>query len=362
MKIKNPRIEALAIEKANILNEDYNKVRDFTTDQWITHKRFSYYAQNYVERVINDWQKKGEFEKLEDWHKRVNDKTISQKAFVLTKQAQDMFIKESDIVKNGDTPYIVGNYDPDNETYRIKTKYSLKEILVKVNPNDAQEFKSNFESITKSPKFFIENEHVSLAEYVFTMPNGSKYAYSDSLSLTHSVAQVSYNFDAIDIDTSNLNKNSKKGKQIISTGNLVYGKSDVDVNIPILNREAPNTFVVIIANENYHNEKNVEFAFNDGQVLKDYCTKMLGIPSENIHFRPDATLNNMKFEVNWLKEIAKVNENARFVFYYAGHGIPDNESRESYLLPIDGYVEDISSAYKLSDLYSSLGELPAENI
>ncbi len=362
LKMKNPGIEAVAEAKGNILNADYNKSRDVELAQWRERKKFSFYAQNYVERIINDWQRKGEFEKIEEWRKRVNNNTMKQKVFMLTKEAQDMYISESSVVTSGDTPEIVGNYDPDNETFRIKTKYSSRDILVKVDPDDAQEFKSSFASMSRSPKFFIDNDGVALAEYVFIMPTGKKYIYSDSASLTHSVAAVNYNFDAIEIDKSSFGRNNQHGRQTISTGNFVFGTSDVDVNIPTLNREAPNTFAVIIANENYDNEKNVDFAFNDGQVFRDYCERTLGLPAENIHFRSDATLNNMKYEVNWIKEVSKVNDNAKFIFYYAGHGVPDEQSKEAYLLPVDGYVEDAGSGYKLSELYGALGDLEADNV
>jgi uncharacterized caspase-like protein len=50
------------------------------------------------------------------------------------------------------------------------------------------------------------------------------------------------------------------------------------------------------------------------------------------------------------------------LFYYAGHGIPDESSRTAYLLPVDGIGTDISTGYKLDDLYSALGNIPAKNV
>ena len=63
-----------------------------------------------------------------------------------------------------------------------------------------------------------------------------------------------------------------------------------------------------------------------------------------------------------MKQIAKANNgNAKFIFYYAGHGVPEDNMKDAYLLPVDGYSNDLSSGYKLSQLYSTLGEIPAEN-
>jgi len=106
----------------------------------------------------------------------------------------------------------------------------------------------------------------------------------------------------------------------------------------------------------------VEFAYNDGQIFREYCIKALGIPENHVHFSPDATLNKMAFEINWIKQIAKIEQDAKFIFYYAGHGVPEENLKDAYLLPTDGYSSDLSSGYKLSNLYATLGDIPAENV
>ena len=59
---------------------------------WYMNQPFSKYAKNYVETRINEWQKKGEFEKTIDWKKRVNEQTRNQKIRELTKNAEKQFI------------------------------------------------------------------------------------------------------------------------------------------------------------------------------------------------------------------------------------------------------------------------------
>ena len=138
--------------------------------------------------------------------------------------------------------------------------------------------------------------------------------------------------------------------------------SDVDKNIPIGNVEN-NMFAVIIANEKYDECSSVDFATKDGSVFQEYCTKTLGIPSQNIRYRENATLNNIRADINWLKErITTSNENVKIVFYYAGHGIPDEKTATSYLLPVDGLGNDTRSALSLSELYSQLGGLKAKQV
>ena len=50
--------------------------------------------------------------------------------------------------------------------------------------------------------------------------------------------------------------------------------------------------MLVISNEYYKYELPVPFALNDGNIFKLYCEKALGIPSKNIRYAPDATLND----------------------------------------------------------------------
>ena len=139
--------------------------------------------------------------------------------------------------------------------------------------------------------------------------------------------------------------------------------SDVDQNIPEAPTSNANTFAIIIANENYQKEVPVQYALNDGETFKNYCLKTLGLPEDNIHYIADATLNNMLAEVDWIAKVAKAyNGEASLIVYYAGHGIPDEASGSSYLLPVDGIGNNLRTGYSLAELYKTLGALPAKSV
>lgn len=326
---------------------------------------FSFFAQNYVERIVNEWQKKGEFEKVSEWHKRVNGETRKQKVFVLTKAAQESYIEKCARRLEKDSVVIVGHYDADNETYRIRSRYRDEDLIVPVPNAHALEFKTKFATLIKEPTFYVEGDSIGLAEYKFYLSDDQVYKFNNAASLTYNIAQVDYNLDEISIDPTIVSA-SIKGKQIISTSNIAIGNSDVDIQIPTTSAKQENTFVVIIANKNYDEAPNVEFAFNDGYIFKEYCIKTLGIPASNIRFKEDATFNNIRESVNWIREIAtnKVyKHNAQFIFYYSGHGVPDEQSRSMYLLPKDGVAANIATTgYKVSDLYDVLAESGAESL
>lgn len=165
----------------------------------------------------------------------------------------------------------------------------------------------------------------------------------------------------------------KDGSQIqIASGDKSSGKkekgpvvsrypapdSDVDKNIPTAKTKAENTFAVIICNENYP-DAPVPYSLNDGRMFCEYCQKALGLPEKNINLYEDATFGNIITAVEKVKQIADAYEGeASVIFYYAGHGFPDEKQNTAYLLPIDGNASDITTTgYSLAKLYQELSEL-----
>lgn len=134
--------------------------------------------------------------------------------------------------------------------------------------------------------------------------------------------------------------------------------SDVDKNIPTAKVSADNTFAFIIANENYP-DAPVPYSLNDGRMFKEYCQKALGLPEKNINLYEDATFGNIITAVEKMKQIADAYDgDASVIFYYAGHGFPDEKQSTAYLLPIDGNASDITTTgYSLAKLYKELSEL-----
>ena len=326
-------------------------------------RTFSWYAQNYVERLVNEWQRKGEFEKTADYQKRVNEDTRRLKILSLTKEAQEEYLSSRLKRLPKDNLSIVGDYDSDNETYRIQSTNAKGEILVHVPVVDAQEFRSSFADLKKEAEWMIMNDNIGLSGYKFTMPSGKTYAYHDNDNLRWDVPDLEYSFEAISIDKASMNMGHTSGVQSISVRSLMAQKSDVDLNIPSTPRVKENKFAFIIANEAYENEPRVDYAFNDGTVFRDYCINTLGIPSKHVTFASNATLNQMKRIVNQIRETATAFDGeSEIILYYAGHGMPDDSSREAYLLPSDGFHQDKSSGMKLHDLYEELSGLKCKSV
>jgi len=149
-----------------------------------------------------------------------------------------------------------------------------------------------------------------------------------------------------------------------------YKKSAVDENIPIVADTFVNRYALIIGNEDYssfqnstHTEINVIYAKNDAKIFKEYCIKTLGIPVMNVIYIEDGTAGIITQGLNKLNKLIKLaNGAAEVFFYYAGHGLPDENTKEPYLIPVDVNGTDLSAAIKMSTVYDKLTEFPSQRI
>lgn len=167
------------------------------------------------------------------------------------------------------------------------------------------------------------------------------------------------------------NKNSKKAKAYLQKINerleeqqrLLAAVAGVDQNIPVASQYEENTFAVIIGNEKYAEDATVPYAEHDAEIFKEYVQRTFGVPDNQVNYIANAGLNKIRTAVRWLTKAMEVtNGKGKAIFYYAGHGIPDEATKTTYLLPVDGMSGDIESAYPLSKLYQELGAIPSERI
>jgi len=146
--------------------------------------------------------------------------------------------------------------------------------------------------------------------------------------------------------------------------------TDVDTGIPVGKEVKANTYALIIGNEDYSSyqtglttEVNVDFALNDAKIFKEYCIKTLGIPEKQVKLLANATAGQMSQGIAWLNNLAKVdNGKAELIFYYSGHGLPDEQTKEPYLMPVDISGNNVTLGVKLTDVYRKLNEFPSKQV
>ena len=199
--------------------------------------------------------------------------------------------------------------------------------------------------------------------YYTTSPSTATGQISSNVVTTPKISNVSLNTTTSTVNNQpiSINKPGKKPTQ---------GKSSVDINIPQSNANNPYRFALIIGNEDYtkyqsdiESEINVDYARADAETFATYCKQVLGVPDENIILLKDAISTQITREVNRVSKMAKYsNGKAEIIFYYAGHGMPHEVSKEAYIMPVDVTAQNIEDGIKLSWLYATLTENPSKMV
>lgn len=156
-------------------------------------------------------------------------------------------------------------------------------------------------------------------------------------------------------------KYSENWSTELALGQNIHPKvSDVDEDIPLSNLQQPETYVLIISEENYRRVASVPYAVHDGEMFREYCIKALGVPEENILFEKDVTKSEIAHSLDALDFLAQTSKKEKkIIFYYAGHGVPDKQ-KSSRLLPIDGFSNDAETGIELEQLYEKLNDMAAK--
>jgi len=142
------------------------------------------------------------------------------------------------------------------------------------------------------------------------------------------------------------------------------------ISVPETQKVGTNTFALIIGNEDYQSyqtglstEQNVEYAISDSRLFKEICRKTLGIPSENIIYIENASFVKIKQAISQIELVCKyAPEKPTIVFYYSGHGLPDEQTKVPYIIPVDVSGSSLDYAISLPDIYKSLTKYPTNKV
>jgi len=321
--------------------------------------------ENYVNNEIEAWQQKGRYEKLVDYQIRVTEETRNNKIEEFTQNKVNELANEVITLEIENI-----DYDAENEVFKLVFRELLPVyIKVPISNGDAESFDKNLSKLEFQNLYYTltpENDFALLTCDIVNSSNKKKYSYNSQESLNFKQHNIVANFGAVKV---NIRDKFIQFAAKETTENVVIGKSDVDINIPLSSNTIPNRYALIIGNEDYtkyqinlNSEVNVDFANRDAEIFAEYCEKTLGIPKENIVLVKDAISSQMKREIEKLSRLALYSKGeAELFFYYAGHGFPNEETKESYIMPVDISGSDVTSGIKLSYLYKKLTENPVKS-
>ena len=117
----------------------------------------------------------------------------------------------------------------------------------------------------------------------------------------------------------------------------------VDFNIPQSTSPYDNAYVLIVANEDYDHAflPSVPFASNDGEILRQYFVRALGVPERQVKVLHNASRAAIYEGIQWLTDLSQAVAShigdqtipqANIFVYFAGHGFTDFDGN-TYLVP-----------------------------
>lgn len=324
----------------------------------VTFKQsYSTYAKQRVTQLVEEWQKKKEFETTAQWQARVTEQARNAKVNTFIEQARREYLEQN---KVSIARKEIGTYDADYGIFPVHIYGSngddLGNVYAKVPMSDAQSFKANFSSVTLTPRYGIVNDGVGIVDCTFRM-SGKSYASAQTYTEQDNSAL------AINLPPLQITVNGNEQQMASSQPAKPKVDNSIDLNIPVNQTTNTKTFALIIGNENYKKVEKVAYAANDAKVFAQYCTKTLGLPEKNVTVVTDASYGDMLSALDCIKSIAEAyGGDVRVIFYYAGHGVPNESSHDAFLLPVDadGSITDVCLA--TSKLYGELSAMNARQV
>ncbi len=220
-------------------------------------------------------------------------------------------------------------------------EFSFK--IDKLEPNESKVFSYDF----FANKQYKESK---IPINVFVNENLNKYGFVKVLEIS---------LDEVLRKTQTIDVKSEENKEVQIEEISLF--SDVDQNIPLNKLKNPDRYAIIIGNEDYKsrqngllNEVNVPFAINDARIFKDYVTNLFGVEDQNIYFKTNATSAEIKSTISLVSSIiSKTEGKGELIFYYAGHGYPDELTKTPYIIPVDVNATNIEDGINLYKMYKT---------
>ncbi len=228
---------------------------------------------------------------------------------------------------------------------------------------------ANPPDLTLTSSFYGPDHGLVAAVKTEASSGGSLFPISPEDAFSRVVGQIPDKLD-VQLEASNELKHyakaleSKPKAQSVAQDSGQAKTFDSDVDRPGYSfDENVQNFAVVIGVENYQNLPSAEFAGRDARAVRAHL-RALGYPGQNVIMLTDAqaTGNAIRSYVeSWLPR--NVNENSKVFFYFSGHGAPDADSKQAYLVPWDGDPQFLSdTGYPLKRLYQKLNGLKAKQV
>lgn len=122
-------------------------------------------------------------------------------------------------------------------------------------------------------------------------------------------------------------------------------------------------FAIVVGVESYQSLPKAEHSVRDAKSVRSHLLA-LGYPERNIVMLTDQQAGKSgleKYLESWLQR--NTNADSKVLFYFSGHGAPNPEDGQAYLMPWDGDPKFLeATGYPVKRLYAKLNALKAKQV
>lgn len=316
---------------------------------------FSDFALSRIKEPVETWQRKKEYETMAQWESRVTEANRKKMIDEAISSARNEYVKT---FAPASLTGKLEKYNADFGFFPIYTG-SMGELYAKVPATEADAFAASWDKVEIRPVYGILDDRIAVLSCTFAI-NDKEYGCANVYD-EDPIGELALNITPL-ASVREFELMAQSGTQPVEHA-IKYDIDAIDTEIPDGGTGNDMTFAVIIGNENYQRVSHVDYAMNDARIFAKYCGKTLGIPEKNIRTYYDATFGDIVAAIDDIRSICSAYKGkARVIFYYAGHGIPDDSNRSAYILPIDANGISTEVCYPLGRLYSELSGLEAESV
>ena len=147
-----------------------------------------------VEKLINEWQKKGKFEKTTEHKIRVTENKRKAKIIELEK---NVISQIGFSLLHYNNKFVLGDYDADKEIYSINSTL-FGNIPIKVPTSKAADFELNWNEFEfQYPEFYFKEGKILISKLLLVYKTET-YLYETTNMFNNDSLNIKYNFDNID--------------------------------------------------------------------------------------------------------------------------------------------------------------------
>lgn len=301
---------------------------------------------------------------------------LSKKVLEFTREAFDEVMGE---------PIMVNPvYNPETETMQVDFQMSKadykKRVDLKVPRSIAKEFHANIAKVVPFAIFSFEDNSIKLRaikaiyeQKTYAAALTEKQFQPEKIEVALKDTKVDFRAD----QQANLKMQNPNLIDTFRVNSITYGetasaagKSYVDDLKPLIANlkqkpADPKKWLFMIAVEHYNDGEPVTFAKSSAEAFRDTAQKAFGIDQQHTIALIDdqATTAAFTIKLNFLLEDL-IKEGDTIYFYYSGHGVPDNKTMESFILPKDAIPDYVAKdeQFQLTRIYKRMTDSKAGKI